>query len=103
MAGQDYDAGCGTKVFIKGEQVAIILPGSKYDPGPDEVEIHNIGAIDLRIRPNEVVIANIQLLGIFDNSLLIGKPVFYVGDPLSDEVKQVKKIEFSDGTIWEVP
>ena len=95
--------GSGTKVFIKGDQVAIILPGSEYDPGPEEVEIHNIGAIDLKIKPNEIIIANIQLLGIFDTSHLIAKPVFYVGDPLSDEVKQVKKIEFSDGTIWEAP
>lgn len=95
--------GSGTKVFIKGEQVTIVLPGSEYDPGLDEVEIHNIAAIDLRIRPNEVVVANIQLLGIFDDSPLMGKPVFYVGSPLSNEVKQVKKIEFMDGTIWEAP
>ena len=119
MSSQDYKIGHGTKVFMKDEQAVIALPGSGYEPGADEVEIHNIAAIDLRIRSNEIVVATIKLIAISEKPLLVGKPKFvvditglsamdgyrefHVGDPLSDKVKQVKKIEFMDGSIWEAP
>lgn len=117
MSSQDYKIGHGTKVFMKDKQVVIALPGSGYEPGADEAEIHNIAAIDIRIRPDEIVSAAIKLVAISEKVLLAGEPKFvidvtglnakdgyrkfHIGNPLSDEVKQVKKIEFADGSTWE--
>lgn len=93
----------GTKVFLRGYQVVICPPGCGYEPAADEPEIHGITAIDVKFRPDDCIRAEIVLLNILEKPPMVAQPKFYVNDPSSNKVKQVKKIEFADGTVWEAP
>jgi hypothetical protein len=56
---------------------------------------------DISLRPGKSTLMRINMVcGHFD---VVGTPVFAVADPQTGQPKPVKKIEFSDGTIFEAP
>ena len=76
-----YPTGMGTKVFS------------------GDTEINNIKSIDVHYRVNDVVTATIEVISAMDD---VGAfAVFMVGDPKTGDLKQVKRVEFEDGSVWD--
>jgi len=92
-----------TRIFLNKEgQLVISMPNSGYEPTEEDVELKEVGGLDIRMRPNEVVIAEVKLMSLSENPYLkVCRPVFMVADPITGRLRSVKKIEFTDGDIWE--
>ena len=60
----------------------------------------SVSAVDIRIRPHALVMAHVSLL-LSEVDLDGIKSIFTLSDPKTGIMKQVKKVEFTDGTIWE--
>ncbi len=59
--------------------------------------IKGVSSIDIRIRPNEATLATLGIWGAF---LGEAKAEFKISDPVTGDLKSVKRIEFTDGTVW---
>jgi hypothetical protein len=60
--------------------------------------IHGIAAADIKMRPNDLVRASIDLVS---HSLdVTGKADFYVIHPITGERRKVRSIEFEGGDTW---
>lgn len=60
--------------------------------------LEGVRAIDVRIRPNEVIRATLEIAGEFCGE---AQSDFVVLHPVTGDLRSVKRIEFADGTIWE--
>lgn len=59
-----------------------------------------ISSIDIKIRPDSFIMADMTIL-LQEFSLDGVTPVFLTIDPETGERKQIKSIQFTDGTLWE--
>ena len=60
--------------------------------------IPGIKAIDLRMRLNEAITATVELYSGFEGDAV---PTFVMLDPVSGNRKQIVKVEFVDGSVYE--
>ena len=63
----------------------------------DGVEIRGIRSIELKIKPNEIVTARLEILSAFVGS---ADATYVLSHPLTGELTEVTKIEFADGDVW---
>ena len=60
----------------------------------------SIRAIDVQIRPNDIVSADVFMC-ISDIQMTGVLPKYFMDNPDTGETKRVKSIQFTDGTEWE--
>jgi len=93
-------AGVGTTIYLKDGETLIVVPSDQeYIPNENETEIKGVRAIDIRLRPDEAITAEVEIYSHLETMKGV-TPVFYVTNPHDGETKEVREIKFKDGTIW---
>ena len=62
-------------------------------------QIHGIVSIDVRYRVDDVVRADVQLLGVIESTAAEAR--FVMAHPDTGDVSEVRCIEFADGSKWD--
>lgn len=94
-------SGMGTRIYAnkKDGTVTIIHPSNEqYQPPSDSVEILGVNQIDIRINPNDIIQAEIELACDFEP--MEAEPTYYVINPKTGQLEPVKFIEFESGEQW---
>lgn len=90
--------GNDTKVFLKDGMVLICPPESNVTQYKNLSELHGITSININIAVNKIITANIDLWANFEEIHAV--PIYSMYDPINNEMKEVNRIEFTDGTTW---
>lgn len=92
--------------------VKIVLPerGEKVRCGngtkcilPSGEEMKGVAAIDIRIRPDKIVTATVELGYIGLEEVEGAELKIVMKHPLTDKLLNVKSIAFEDGSLWVAP
>lgn len=79
----DYRAGTGVEISANGQSLS------------------GIAAADIRIRPDEVVTADLEV-ALYDVSV-VAQPRWLAVNPETGFAEEVRRIEFANGDVWEAP
>lgn len=76
--------------------------GTKLIDGSTGRELRGIVAIDLHIAVHEPIRADVQLLGVCPDRVGIAAARFMIRDPMAGEMVAVKRVEYEDGSGFEI-
>ncbi|MFA5387965.1 MAG: hypothetical protein WC322_06310 [Candidatus Paceibacterota bacterium] len=92
--------GMGTRVFRRPDGLIVVVGATlDYEPGPGEQLLPFVRDVVVHYPLADPVTARIEFLT-NQGALQVAIPEFVYKHPITGKVNQIKRVEFSDGSVW---